>query len=84
MTEQQGQHRAEDVDDNDVTPVDPPEDLETAESAESNDEEDVKAALEKNDTEDGKGGAVVPSADFDSFAADDVENDDGDQDNTED
>lgn len=34
---------------------------------ESHDDTDVEAALE-NDTDDGKGGAVVPKADFESYA----------------
>lgn len=58
--------------------ADLPEDYspeENLETAESNDEEDVAAALKKDDTEDGKGGAVVPRADFVSFSEDDVEND---------
>lgn len=62
---------------------DPAEDyevnFEASETAESNDE-DVKTALER-ETQDGKGGAVVPSADFDSFATEDVENDVTDDEN---
>lgn len=53
--------------------VDPDE---TAES----DDSDVDEAL-KQETDDGKGGAVVPREDFDSFATDGVENDDSDKDN---
>jgi hypothetical protein len=41
---------------------------EVVETAEANDEEDVPAALERA-TEDGKGGAVVPKADFESYEA---------------
>lgn len=43
------------------------------------DEEDVAAALER-ETDDGKGGAVVPKADFDSYteADADVEEKEGD------
>lgn len=48
--------------------------LENAETADSVDE-DVDVAKQKEETEDGKGGAVVPSADFQSFAGEDVEND---------
>lgn len=47
-------------------------DLESAETAES-DDSDVETALER-DTADGKGGAVVPKEDFDSFSESDVEN----------
>jgi hypothetical protein len=49
-------------------------DEENLETAESNDD-DVTEALKKDDTEDGKGGAVVPRADFVSFSEGDVEND---------
>lgn len=44
------------------------QDAETAES----DDSDVKTALER-ETQDGKGGAVVPAADFESYATDEVE-----------
>lgn len=37
-------------------------------TAEAVDDEDVPAALERK-TDDGKGGAVVPKADFDSYDA---------------
>ena len=47
------------------------ENLETADSA----DEDVDIAKQKEETEDGKGGAVVPATDFQSFAGEDVEND---------
>jgi hypothetical protein len=53
-------------------PEDVETDLENSETAESHDE-DVDSALER-ETDDGKGGAVVPRADFDSFAEDEVEN----------
>lgn len=52
---------------------DPNED--NLETADANDQADVPAALAKEDTEDGKGGAVVPRADFVSFSEQDVEND---------
>ena len=55
----------ETAEDYDVT-----QDYATAES----DDTDVESALER-ETQDGKGGAVVPKSDFDSFATDDVEND---------
>lgn len=42
---------------------------ETVDSAEAYDETDVPAALERS-TDDGKGGAVVPKADFVSYEAD--------------
>jgi hypothetical protein len=41
---------------------------EVPETAEAFDETDVSEAL-KRDTDDGKGGAVVPSGDFDSYQA---------------
>lgn len=51
-------------------PVEDP-DVETSQYAirdnPHHDEEDVPAALER-DTDDGKGGAVVPKADFESYA----------------
>lgn len=53
--------------------------LEGLQGADSNDQADVPAALER-ETFDGKGGAVVPKADFVEFSEPDVENDDGDQD----
>lgn len=40
---------------------------ETVDSAEAYDDADVSVALERS-TDDGKGGAVVPKADFDSYA----------------
>jgi hypothetical protein len=39
------------------------------------DEEDVPAALER-ETDDGKGGAVVPKADFDSYTEPDADKED--------
>lgn len=51
----------------DLEPYDPNK---TYEIAEAHDEEDVPAALER-ETHDGQGGAVVPRANFVSFAADD-------------
>ena len=59
----------------DVDKIEPVSDLEpydpnkTYEVAEPHDKEDVPAAL-KRETQDGKGGAVVPKANFVSFAAD--------------
>ena len=50
----------------DLAPFDPTQKYEISES---HDEEDVPAAL-KRDTQDGKGGAVVPKANFVSYAAD--------------
>lgn len=47
------------------------ETVEEVETAESNDS-DIHDALLR-ETDDGKGGAVVPSDDFDSFATDGVE-----------
>jgi hypothetical protein len=43
-------------------------DVEEVELAEAHDETDVPAALDRN-TDDGKGGAVVPKSDFDSYDA---------------
>lgn len=43
-------------------------DEEIVETAEAFDETDVTAALER-ETEDGKGGAVVPKSDFESYEA---------------
>lgn len=60
-------------------PEDVEQDLENAETVDANDE-DVQSALERQ-TDDGKGGAVVPKADFDSFATDGVENDVEDDEN---
>lgn len=59
---------------------DPSQELE--DQAAADDENDVPAALEK-ETADGKGGAVVPKSDFDSFAESDVEIDDEDKDHEE-
>jgi hypothetical protein len=50
----------------DLSPFDP---TEIYEVVEPNDKEDVPAAL-KRETQDGKGGAVVPKANFVSYAAD--------------
>ena len=50
----------------DLEPYDPTVNYEVAEP---HDEEDVPAALER-ETQDGKGGAVVPKANFVSYAAD--------------
>jgi hypothetical protein len=69
--DEQGKHAAEDV--TDVTPDEAPEDLDNAETADANDQADVPAALQR-DTDDGKGGAVVPASDFEGFAGEDVEN----------
>jgi hypothetical protein len=49
--------------------------VDDSETAESNDE-DVEFALSR-ETDDGKGGAVVPKENFRSFATDGVENDEG-------
>lgn len=50
------------------------DEVQEVETAESHDE-DVEEALDR-ETDDGKGGAVVPSEDFDSYATEGVEEDD--------
>lgn len=51
----------------DLAPYDPNK---TYEIAEAHDDTDVQACLD-SETQDGQGGAVVPKANFISFAADD-------------
>lgn len=65
MDEQNKQNEFEDTTDEYELEIDPNE------VAESHDE-DVDSALER-ETQDGKGGAVVPKATFKSYATDEVE-----------
>lgn len=57
------------------------EDMDFEETAESHDE-DVESALQR-ETQDGKGGAVVPKATFKSYSTDEVEAPDSKDENQE-
>jgi len=51
---------------------DPADDYQATEIPEHHDDTDVEAALER-ETDDGKGGAVVPKANFESYATVDAD-----------
>lgn len=73
MDEQNKAGQVEDPADDYKLEVDP-------EEVADSDDSDVAQALER-ETQDGKGGAVVPKSDFDSFATDDVEDQESASDN---